>query len=139
MEILLQQECESEGPTPTTALQPIFILGIAPRSGTHFLANLLCLHPDCTKSAIPEDALLSESALLDRYSRALEKRWAQQGGMDHDGLSDLLIENLGRGLINFLQEARTRVLDDTARRFGSSRTGLNRRIVTKTPDVAGLQ
>ena len=47
---------------------PIFILGIMPRSGTHFLANLLCLHPDCTKSALPEDLLVSESALLRRYT-----------------------------------------------------------------------
>ena len=139
MEILLQQECESEGPTPTTAPQPIFILGIAPRSGTHFLANLLCLHPGCTKSAIPEDALLSEAALLDRYSRALEKRWAQQAGMDHHALRELLIENLGSGLISFLQQARTRVLEDNAKRFGNSLTGLDRRIVTKTPGVPGLQ
>jgi len=59
--------------------------------------------------------------------------------MDHHALSDLLIENLGSGLINFLQQARTRVLDDTARRFGSSHTDRNSRIVTKTPDIAGLQ
>src|SRR5262245_48467855 len=138
MEILLQPQYENDV-QPATAPAPIFILGITPRSGTHFLANLLCLHPGCTKSAIAEDALLSESALLDRYSRALEKRWAQQGAMDHSALRELLVENLGSGLISFLQQARTRVLEDAAKRFGGSPTVHNRRIVTKTPDIAGLQ
>ncbi len=139
MEILLQPQYENARPPDATAPAPILILGITPRCGTHFLANLLCLHPCCTKSAIAEDALLSESALLERYSRALEKRWAQQGGTDHSALRELLLENLGSGLISFLQQARTRVLEDTAKRFGNPLTVQNRRIVTKTPDIAGLQ
>jgi protein-tyrosine sulfotransferase len=121
--------------------QPIFILGIKPRSGTHFLANLLCLHPDCTKSAIPEDRLLTRVTFLDQYVEAMLRQWPQLVKETNLDLRSLLFENLGEGLINFLRQARTEVVEDIADRFPHQvpTEVARRRIVTKTPQVNGLE
>src|SRR5436189_3677835 len=121
--------------------QPIFIMGIKPRSGTHFLANLLCLHPDCTKSAIPEDRLLTRVTFLDQYVEAMLRQWPQLVKETNLDLRSLLFENLGEGLINFLRQARTEVVEDIADRFPHQvpTEVARRRIVTKTPQVNGLE
>src|SRR3990172_9928745 len=55
---------------------PVFILGILPRSGTNFLNNLLLCHPDCEYPGIVwEDYYLASADLLQRYSERVYRRW----------------------------------------------------------------
>ena len=59
---------------------PIFILGISQRSGTNFLFDLLCLHPDCGAPSIKwEDFLVDKSDLLVRYVSSVYSWLAPSG------------------------------------------------------------
>lgn len=84
----------------------IFILGIMPRSGTHFLWNLLCLHPDCEKSAVPEDGLVSKSDFLARYVNLNCHVWQSEGDLPAIPAKELLMESIGEGLKIFLRRAK---------------------------------
>ena len=100
----------------------IFILGITPRSGTNFLSDLLCLHPDCAAPApIFEDHLTYHADLLIQYAKNVSQSWRPSWNISKD-LQASLSSSLGNGLIEFL----------------SLRVGDNR-LVTKTPSVRNLQ
>jgi hypothetical protein len=100
-------------------LDPIFILGIMPRSGTNFLWDLLCLHPGCApaRSPIREDFFLEYSDHLLAYTKDVGDRWDPSWGVFGDDLMPGFHEALGGGLISYLWEDR------------------DRRLVTKTPSV----
>ena len=140
METTVKQAEVALAPSAECSPVPIFILGIMPRSGTHFLANLLCLHPDCTKSAIAEDGLLAAASFLDQYVKQLQRQWLQVGELLDPELPDIVLASLGDGLLEFLREAGRRA----SIKRGSSSTQIQlsmerRRIVTKTPMIAGLR
>jgi Sulfotransferase family len=101
---------------------PIFILGVMPRSGTNFLWDLLRLHPGCAPARDPirEDFFLQESDLLVRYSAAVRAWWDPIWGEFGADLPDRLHEALGEGLISFLWVDR------------------ERRLLAKTPSVRNL-
>ncbi len=104
-----------------SSADPIFILGISQRSGTNFLFDLLCLHPDCgAPSRNWEDFLLDKSDLLADYVRSVFLGWRRRGTADE--VEDLLYEHLGSGLIEVLA---SRVKE--------------MRVVTKTPSVRNLK
>jgi protein-tyrosine sulfotransferase len=98
---------------------PIFILGIMPRSGTNYLWDLLRLHPRCApaRSPIAEDFFLESSDHLIAYTRAVRDRWDPMWGDFGDDIEPRFREGLGNGLISFLWEDR------------------ERRLLTKTPSV----
>jgi protein-tyrosine sulfotransferase len=98
---------------------PIFILGIMPRSGTNYLWDLLCLHPRCgpARSPIWEDFFLECSDHLVAYTQAVRDRWDPSWGIFGDDLEPRFREGLGDGLVSYLW-------DDQ-----------ERRLVTKTPSV----
>jgi len=98
---------------------PIFILGIMPRSGTNYLRNLICLHPECAPSRTPisEDFFLEPSDLLLAYAWQVRKRWDPMWGVFDEELMRRFNESLGDGLISFLWKDR------------------GRRLVAKTPSV----
>lgn len=129
---------ESDG-TPSPA--PIFILGMRPRSGTHFLANLLCLHPDCTKSAIAEDSLLVNANLLARYVRRLDAQWTLGNGEPLAGYDEVLRHCIGDGLVSFLREIQNRGEAERVRKFGkqAAASRVHKRLVTKTPLIDNLE
>lgn len=105
-----------------TSDNPIFILGILPRSGTNFLFHLLRLHPDCVAAeSIWEDHLLEFSGPLLQYGRAVYEWWEVSWGLDKS-FQAALWRHLGQGLISFLK----------------SQAGEGR-LVTKTPEVSGLE
>ena len=63
---------------------PIFLLGIAQRSGTHYLYDALLLHPGISPALVTnddpaqpswEDHLLSEADGLRTYVDRVERRW----------------------------------------------------------------
>ncbi len=101
---------------------PIFILGIAARSGTNFLWDLLRLHPACASARPPitEDYFLYHADLLSAYTVAVQRSWDPNWGDFPPELTDVLQASLGRGLTSFLQ------VDPT------------RRLLTKTPSVRNL-
>jgi protein-tyrosine sulfotransferase len=107
----------------TLRADPIFILGIMPRSGTNYLWDLLCLHPHCApaRSPIREDFFLECSDHLVAYVRSVRDRWDPIWGEFGDDLEPRFREGLGDGLISYLWEDR------------------ERRLVTKTPSVRHIE
>lgn len=83
---------------------PIFILGIMPRSGTNYIWDLLRLHPDCAPARTPimEDFFLEHSDHLLTYTQAVRDWWDPIWGDFPDDLIDRFRESLGDGLISFL-------------------------------------
>lgn len=53
----------------------ILVLGAFKRSGTNHLRDLLCLHPDCAFSKIPEDFIIAESEKLLAFCHDTTIRW----------------------------------------------------------------
>jgi Sulfotransferase family len=101
---------------------PIFILGVMPRSGTNYMHDLLCLHPDCAAAREPihEDLFLQHADLLLAYLSAVRRAWDPGWGTFDDALPGDLQAALGDGLISFLWVDR------------------DRRLVTKSPSVRNL-
>jgi hypothetical protein len=101
---------------------PIFILGVMPRSGTNFLLDLLCSHPDCAPAREPihEDLFLQHAHLLDGYASAVERAWDPDWGTFTGDIPGKLRASLGDGLASFLCVDR------------------ERRLVTKSPSVRNL-
>lgn len=135
MDVSVEQKPVSSNPT-VVCCDPIFIHGIMTRSGTNFLYNLLSLHPDCagvTTRDMPEDQLLSNSNLLERYANNVASFWSNHGRRGKDDRlrqqinSDLqtkLFESLGQGLVTYLNALNP---DDGHKPF-----------LTKTPNVRNL-
>jgi protein-tyrosine sulfotransferase len=98
---------------------PIFILGIMPRSGTNYLLDLLCLHPRCapTRTPVKEDFFLEPSDHLLAYMSDVRERWDPMWGTFDDKLMRRFRVGLGDGLVSFLWTER------------------DRRLVAKTPSV----
>lgn len=116
-------------PKPAEARAPVFIVGIAQRSGTHFLYDLLVRHPDCRPARAAtswegswEDHLLDYSHLLSRYADLV----ATSNRLNRPDTRARLMRSLGLGLTDFV-EGLDGVVDDP------------RRPVTKTPVAAGLE
>jgi protein-tyrosine sulfotransferase len=101
---------------------PIFVLGILPRSGTNFLWDLLLLHPSCgpARAPIREDFFLEHADLLQAYTSSVVKWWDPAWGTFADDLPDRLHEAIGEGLISFLWVDR------------------ERRLLTKSPSVRNV-
>jgi hypothetical protein len=103
--------------------EPVFVLGILPRSGTNFLSDLLLLHPDLSPSRDPvnEDLFLAHSDHLVAFVDSLHAAWDPRWGTFGADLLDQLRANIGDGLLSFL--------------WGDQ----SRRLVTKSPSVRHLE
>ena len=114
----------------------VFILGIMPRSGTNFLANLVCQHPDCTKGPMPEDGLIDQSALLKTYAINHIRFWNEFAGKIDFDFQQLLFSRIGDGLLNYLRDARTIIREQKIQEL---KTALplpqSKYLVTKSPSV----
>lgn len=108
--------------------QVVFINGILPRSGTHFLANLLCQHSNCVKAPVPEDGFLAFGRHLAKYVDSLVKSWKLQNSTkDYDEYRHSLLELFGSSLSGFLWNE-----------IGAKAEGKTT-MVTKTPLVDNLK
>ncbi len=118
----------------------IFIMGIMPRCGTHFLSSLLCQHSGCTGSVLDEDCLLVHAGRLRSYSLRLEQLWDRVNGPGHAGDPVLLRECLGDGLAMYLNRLKQRSRQARAQQFQLplDHAADSRRLVTKTPQVINL-
>lgn len=122
---------------------PIFVTGMMPRTGTHFLTQLLCLHPACGRSPIAEDALLTGMPLLARYVTTLHTHWEAVMAGANPGDPALLYQCLGQGLLEFLWVTKQRVLAQrVAKTAGKATTvtppSLPPRLVARNIQVAHL-
>jgi protein-tyrosine sulfotransferase len=103
-------------------LDPIFIHGVLPRSGTNFLWDLLLLHPDCARArqAVNEDLFLEHSDHLVAFADAVREAWNPEWGPAAADLPARLQAGLGEGLVSFLW------------------TDRSKRLVTKSPSARHL-
>lgn len=111
--------------------EPIFLLGVSQRSGTHYLYDLLVAHPDCRPALSRtswegswEDQLVRFSGLLAEYA----DRVVASNRLNDPALRGLLLRHIGAGLLAVLAE-----ID------GESSADDPRRPVTKTPLTENLQ
>jgi hypothetical protein len=123
-----------------THSDPIFIYGILHRSGTNYLRNLVCLHPDCDfNGPVWEDWLISRSDLLVKYAKSTYGNWDPAWNVQKKlGGVELLCECLGNGLISFLNmQAGNRKIVSFVDEF-KMEGKCPRRLVTKTPCVKNI-
>jgi protein-tyrosine sulfotransferase len=118
--------------------RPVFILGIAERSGTTYLQDLLRLHPDCDADGLElnEDHFVAFSHLLVEFVNSASRHWKAWWGekeLEDDRL--LVCRCLGEGLIAYLnqQVCRRRLLTGLAVPDKPLKV-----LITKTPDVSNL-
>ena len=123
---------------------PVFILGITRRSGTTFLKELLCLHPDCySGGVIHEDFLLSNAPLLVKYATLVPINWSRHWVEGKECCSsDSMCRSIGDGLISFLKQQNPA---SAAGKINLAKSELDnpfglpaKRLVTRTPSVKNL-
>ena len=123
-----------------TNTNSIFILGITPRSGTNFLQDILCLHPDCGAGPVREDFLLHYAKFIQNYINNLSHTW--RGWIDDEEFTNLLYSNIGNSLVSFLKQQ----TDEQWLKIPLEREPLlsdifkpsPQRFVSKTPSVENL-
>lgn len=132
-------------PSSNSNSEPIFILGAMQRSGTNFLHDLVCFHPDCDAGGVIwEDFFVHYAHLLIKYANSVFKCWNPRWEVDKTiGPPDLLCRYLGDSLISFLN------LQFAAKGPGQGPTADNiseplpnstaKRLVTKTPSVNNIR
>jgi len=118
--------------------RPVFILGIAERSGTNYLQDLLRLHPDCDVDGLEleEDHFVAYSDLLMRYVNLASKQWKAWWGQEQlQKERNQLCQCIGDGLVSYLhlQVRNRRVLTGKAPADKPLKV-----LVTKTPDVTNV-
>jgi Sulfotransferase family len=110
----------------------IFILGLAPRTGTNYLFHLLSLHPGVVPATrLPEDFLLHHADLLLEYVRRTTQRWNPRWQGSTPQAPTALVKALGTALRDFLVAYATAYGSEMSRND-------DKRLVFKTPSVANL-
>ena len=126
------ESVEGTNPGSVDAGRPIFILGVCPRSGTNFLADVVTVHPRCraVEWAV-EDFLLHEADKLAAYVDGVYQWWGPNFDVDPKYRGAMLTA-LGDALVEFLASIEPP--------WGSSACddAPPRRLVTKTPEVVNL-
>src|SRR5579864_1634902 len=100
---VLEQHAVNAGPL---SARPVFILGIATRSGTTYLQDLLRLHPDCDVDGLEldEDHFVTYADLLIKYVNLASKNWKAWWGPEQlQKERDLVCQCMGDGLISYLR------------------------------------
>lgn len=109
----------------------IFLLGVMPRSGTNYLANVLCCHEDVSApEPLWEDFFLSNSAALSKFEKKCFRFWNKSWETEPRYLTKKnLRESMGNGFLDFI--SRTKKCP--------SLEGVNKKkLLAKTPTVRGL-
>jgi hypothetical protein len=108
--------------------QVVQVLGISRRSGTNFLYDLICLHPDCARvEAIWEDFTLARADRLQGYASAVAESWPRDWDPDGEHRRALL-RHLAEGVLRFLSD-RVAPRGEAPLRYA----------VSKTPSVENLE
>lgn len=115
---------------------PLFVFGVAQRTGTHYLASLLTLHPRCVPISVPikeqasrpEDHLLEQADPLLSYLAALRRKWHTDWALGDDA-EQVLLGELVSGMGRFVVRLGTRSHPEADPSY----------VVTKTPFTANLR
>ncbi|MCD4793929.1 MAG: sulfotransferase [Bacteroidales bacterium] len=84
-------------------MNPIFIIGIAGRSGTHYIRQLLRRHPSIGKSILNrEDHFVSELNYLDLYVKNVTYYWKRDNKEHEENIKNKLKIGLGKGILSFV-------------------------------------
>jgi len=123
----------------TPLFDPIFILGITKRSGTNYLRDLLCLHPDgYGPGPIWENYALDHAEMLALYSRFTYNRWNPKWKVAQKiGPPELMQAYLGDGLLNFFN---LQILNPQKLHFDPDHLPFapSLRLITKSPGADNL-
>ena len=118
----------------------VFVLGIMPRSGTHFLANLLSQHMDCVHSLIPEDFIIQQSQAIKKTIQNLTLHWKSQLALEEKEfkfLNNILFEFIGNSVIDFLIKAKEH--SHILKKKQNGYSNLEKKIIlTKTPSIVNI-
>jgi len=107
---------------------PIFIYGIMKRSGTNYLQDLLCLHPDCAAGSVSENFFLEAAELLEDYTEITEENMIVECTPEEKrGVRRRLCGSIGTGLTRFLYDGMP------------PHPGRDVRLVSKTPSVRNIE
>ena len=81
-------------------VQTIFLRGVAPRSGTNFVRDLVLLHPDVERARQPiwEDFALDDAAAVRTYVERLQRRWPASWDIPTADVADELYRAVGAAL-----------------------------------------
>jgi len=116
-------------------LDTIFILGIKRRSGTNWLSDLVCQHPECIANTIKEDYVMRHADHLIEYADQFYSSFPRLFRVKASKKA-LLYDSLGFGLLRYFHEN----MVNTSKSFRDLReAGVPARIVTKTPSVQNLE
>lgn len=81
----------------------VYLLGILPRSGTNYLSDLICLHPDCGRSErMPEDYLIANAHHLVNFVDAVYESWNMLPVHYDETTKVHLLRKIGAGLEEYL-------------------------------------
>lgn len=125
--------------------EPIIIIGAAPRSGTNYIEDLLCVHPDCGLGVpLRENHILAELPALAEIVDRLAAHWdanTRWGFLPEH--ADDLARSLGVGIGDFLVsqvDERRRLTEPPATISAVAETFKEspRYLVSKTPRATGL-
>lgn len=124
---------------------PVFIMGVAPRSGTNYLEDVLCVHPDCGLGIpLRENHLLSALPDLAAIVRRLQARWDrhERWGFLPEHADDLA-RSLGSALADFTvsqvdERRRIEAPPDTLPGVEHSFKVSPKLLVSKVPSTRGL-
>lgn len=118
--------------------RPLFLFGVAQRTGTHYLSGLLELHPRCVPLSVPadddvsrpEDHLFDKAGPLLRYVEQVQQKWHPGWGLGDDA-ADTLTQELVDGIARFVVRLGTR--------SGTAQGAQRDYVLTKTPATNNLR
>ena len=108
-----------------------FLLGVMPRSGTNYLANVLCCHKDVSApEPLWEDFFLSNSSALSKFERKCFRFWNEKWEAEPKYLTRKnLRESMGNGLLDFISRTQSCPELESVSKI---------KLLAKTPTVRGL-
>lgn len=116
------------------------VIGISQRSGTHWTADLLAVHPGCRHAMARtgqagsgwEDLVFEQAHHLSSFAADVRRRWGQ--GFDDAAMEARLLTALGTGLASFVADP-----DGSAGTVGTPGRSLTEsHVVTRSPTADGL-
>lgn len=107
--------------------KPVFNLSLTWRCGSHFLKNLLCLHPDCCFNEVShEDRLINKSYILEEYINEtyfFQNLELEKGSVNKEDLLSKYLAHLGKAILSYYYSYSDR----------------KKRVLFKTPDVHNIE
>lgn len=86
-------------------MKAIFIIGITGRSGTHYLKQLLKIHPEISLNVLNrEDHFISELNYLEKYVNPVTYWWKRNDREHEKQIKNKLMLGIGNGILSFVSK-----------------------------------